>query len=139
MPGVRNRMRHAGGTARSYDNGMKNNVAAIAATAMLSILAAPASAFQSDGSLPMYPNAKVDAKIGTMPAAAIAQGVPLVLETPDSIEAVDAWYASNAPKSCKRTAEGGRVRYRCASASIVIYTHGGTEIALVPNPGMLHM
>jgi hypothetical protein len=111
----------------------------IASTVLVAALAVPASAFQLDGKLPMYPNAKMNAKIGDMPAGAIAQGVPLVLETNDSVHAVDAWYGSNAPKSCARLEQAGRVQYKCAGGSIVIYVHGSTEIALVPNSGLFHM
>ena len=82
-----------------------------------------------DGKLPMYPNAR---NMNDMPAAAIAMGVPLVLETADSVPRVDAWYTSNAPKSCTRSAQSGGVRYQCAGGSIMIYAKGATQIAFVP-------
>lgn len=88
-----------------------------------------ASAFQLDGKLPMYPNGH---NMNDMPASAIAMGVPLVLETGDSVATVDAWYKSNAPKSCGRTAQSGGVKYACPGGSIMIYAHGTTQIAFVP-------
>jgi hypothetical protein len=113
-------------------------VLAIAAAATIA-LPPPASAAQLDGHLLMYPGAKLADGMPDMPASAIAMGVPLVLATADSVATVDRWYGANAPKSCKRLAEGGRVQYKCVDGSIVIYTKGMTNIALVPNPGAMHM
>jgi hypothetical protein len=113
-------------------------VLAIAAAASIA-LAPPAAAAQLDGHLLMYPGAKLAGGMTDMPASAIAMGVPLVLVTSDSVPTVDGWYGANAPKSCKRIAAGGRVQYKCADGSIVIYTKGTTNIALVPNPGSMHM
>jgi hypothetical protein len=104
---------------------------AVAAVATISPAAA-GPAFQLDGSLPMYPRAKLDPKEADLPAAAIAEGVPLVLETSDSVHLVDVWYGSNAPKSCTRVAQSAGVQYKCPGGSIQIYNHGGTQIALVP-------
>jgi hypothetical protein len=95
--------------------------------------AAPAFAAspQMDGTLPMYPNSHLDAR-ESIPAGAIAKGVPLVLLTADSVSAVDGWYKSNTPKSCTRRAAAGGVQYKCPGGSIQIYDHGGTQIALLP-------
>ena len=100
--------------------------------------AAPAwgAAYQMDGALPMYPNAKQDPR-ENVPAAAIAKGVPLVLLTKDSVATVNGWYKSNAPKDCKRTAASAGVQYKCGGGSIQIYDHGGTQIALIPPLGAL--
>ncbi|HEY2445172.1 MAG TPA: hypothetical protein VGI20_05475 [Rhizomicrobium sp.] len=89
-----------------------------------------ASAVQFDGKLPMYPRGR---NMNEMPAAAVSMGVPLVLETDDSVQTVDAWYASNAPKSCARTAQSGGVKYQCPSGSIVIYAKDKTQIAFLPS------
>ena len=89
-----------------------------------------ASAAQLNGQLPMYPRGH---NMNAMPASAVAAGVPMVLETADAVSAVDAWYTSNAPKACTRTAQSGSVKYACPSGSIMIYAHGGkTQIAFVP-------
>ena len=87
------------------------------------------SAFQLDGKLPMYPHGR---NISGMSASAIAMGVPFVLVTADSISTVDAWYTSNAPKSCARSAQSGGVKYQCRGGSIMIYAKNGTQIAFVP-------
>jgi hypothetical protein len=94
--------------------------------------AAASSSPRLDGQLPMYPRATLDPKITNLPASAIAQGVPLVMETPDSIHAVDVWYGSNTPQACARQAQSGGVQYKCAGGTITIYMHGGTQIALIP-------
>jgi hypothetical protein len=91
---------------------------------------AGAPAAQSNGKLPMYPRGR---NLNDMPASAVARGVPMVLETNDSVQAVDAWYSSNAPKSCTRTTASQGVKYACPSGSIMIYAHDGkTQIAFVP-------
>ncbi len=83
-----------------------------------------------DGRLPMYPRGR---NMNDMPASAAAMGVPMVLETGDSVQTVDAWYRSNAPRSCTRTTASGGVKYACPSGSVMIYPHGGkTQIAFVP-------
>ena len=93
------------------------------------IRAAP-SAAQMNGRLPMYPRGR---NMNDMPASAVARGVPMVLETGDSVKAVDDWYTSNAPKSCMRTTASQGVKYACPGGSIMIYAHGGkTQIAFVP-------
>jgi hypothetical protein len=102
-------------------------IAAIAATSP-----AWASSPRMDGQLPMYPNAKINSQIANMPSNAIAHGVPLVLKSPDSVHTVDLWYKSNTSSACKRTEQSKGVQYKCPGGSIMIYTHGGTEIALVP-------
>ncbi len=96
----------------------------------------PSSTFavELDGSLPMYPRGK---NMNDMPAAAIAKGVPLVLQTEDSVQTVDAWYASNAPKSCTRSAEKQGVKYACPGGSVMIYSKGKTQIALIPPMGSM--
>jgi hypothetical protein len=113
---------------------MRTFVLALVALAALTMeTPAPAApAFQMDGSLPMYPHAKLDPKETGMPANAIAQGVPLVLETTDSVHTVDVWYTANAPKSCTRNAQSAGVQYKCPGGSIQIYNHEGTQIALIP-------
>ena len=93
------------------------------------IRAAP-SAAQMNGRLPMYPRGR---NLNDMPASAVAMGVPMVLETDDSVKTVDGWYTSNAPKSCIRTTASRGVKYACSQGSIMIYAHGDkTEIAFVP-------
>ena len=91
---------------------------------------AAASAAESNGKLPMYPRGR---NLNDMPASAVAMGVPMVLETGDSVQVVDAWYRSHAPRSCTRTTASGGVKYACPSGSVMIYPHGGkTQIAFVP-------
>lgn len=88
------------------------------------------SAQQLDGKLPIYPRGH---DMSDMPAAAISAGVPLVVETSDSVDVVDGWYASNA-KSCTRTAQSGGVKFQCPGGSIMIYVHDAkTQVALVPS------
>lgn len=88
----------------------------------------PAS--RMNGKLPMYPRGR---NLNDMPASAVARGVPMVLETGDSVQTVDAWYKSHAPKSCAGSTASQGVKYACSSGSIMIYAHGGkTQIALVP-------
>jgi hypothetical protein len=117
---------------------MKNSLAAIAACAAF-LTAAPilAAGVQLDGQLPMYPNGKLDARELSLPPAAIAHGVPLVLLTADSVPVVDAWYGSHTPKACTRQARSGALKYACPGGSIMIYAHGGqTQVALVPPMGL---
>jgi hypothetical protein len=91
---------------------------------------AAASATQMNGKLPMYPRGR---NMNDMPASAVSMGVPMVLETEDSVRTVDGWYTSNAPRSCTRTTASQGVKYACPSGSIMIYAHGGkTQIAFVP-------
>jgi hypothetical protein len=83
-----------------------------------------------NGKLPMYPHAR---NLNDIPASAIEKGVPMVLETGDSVTTVDAWYKSNASKSCTRSTASQGVKYACPAGSIMIYDHGGkTQIAFVP-------
>jgi hypothetical protein len=89
-----------------------------------------AFAASMNGKLPMYPDGH---NMNDMPASAVAMGVPMVLETNDSVQKVDAWYGENAPKSCARTTASDGIKYACPGGSIMIYPHGGkTQIALVP-------
>jgi hypothetical protein len=89
-----------------------------------------ASAASMDGKLPIYPNGR---NMNDMPAAAVAAGVPMVLETSDSVQKVDGWYGANAPKPCARSTASQAVKYACPSGSIMIYSHAGkTQIAFVP-------
>ncbi len=91
---------------------------------------AGAAAVQSNGKLPMYPRGR---NLNEMPASAVERGVPMVLETGDSVQTVDAWYKANAPKSCARSTASQGVKYACPSGSIMIYAHAGkTQIAFVP-------
>jgi hypothetical protein len=83
-----------------------------------------------DGKLLMYPNGH---NMNNMPAAAVAKGVPLVLETDDTVATVDGWYQANAPKTCVRTSAAQGVKYQCDGGSIMIYAKGKTQIALVPD------
>ncbi len=93
--------------------------------------AAASGAVRRDGKLPMYPNARN--LNDDMPASAIEQGVPMVLETNDPVTKVDAWYKSNASKPCSRTASSEVVKYSCPGGSVMIYSkQGKTEIAFVP-------
>lgn len=101
----------------------------IALCAAGALVCTAASAFQLDGKLPMYPKGR---NLNDIPASAITTGVPLVLATTDSVPTVDAWYKSNAPKSCTRSFQSGSVKYQCASGSIMIYSKDGTQIAFVP-------
>lgn len=85
---------------------------------------------KSDGKLPIYPRGR---NLNDMPASAIAQGVPMVLETGDSVATVDGWYKSHVPGSCARSTAAQGVKYACPAGSIMIYAHGGkTQIAFVP-------
>jgi hypothetical protein len=70
----------------------------------------------------------------SIPAGALAQGVPYQQVTTDSVHLVDLWYKSNAPKSCTRITVAGNpaVQYKCPGGSIVIQVHGGTLISFVP-------
>jgi hypothetical protein len=91
---------------------------------------AAAPAARTNGKLPMYPRGR---NLNDMPASAVAMGVPMVLETSDSVQTVDAWYKSNAPRSCARSTASQGVKYACPSGSIMIYAHAGkTQIAFVP-------
>ena len=97
---------------------------------LLTALSSVSHAQQLDGKLLMYPGGH---NLNDMPASAIAAGVPLVMETGDSVGTVDAWYTSNA-KSCARSAQSGGVKYQCDGGSIMIYEHAGkTQVALVPS------
>jgi hypothetical protein len=90
-----------------------------------------AFAASMNGTLPMYPDGH---NMNDMPASAVAMGVPMVLETNDSVQKVDAWYGANAPSSCARTAASDSVKYACPGGNIMIYAHSGkTQIALVPS------
>ena len=84
------------------------------------------------GALPEYPHAR-----NMNPGMPAGLPVPKVLETDDTVQSVDTWYSSNAPKSCARTTSRQGVKYACPSGSIMIYSHGGkTQIAFVPTmPG----
>ncbi len=85
---------------------------------------------QSNGKLPIYPRGR---NLNDMPASAVAQGVPMVLETDDSVATVDAWYKSHAPGSCARSTAAQGVKYACPAGSVMIYAHEGkTQIAFVP-------
>jgi hypothetical protein len=89
-----------------------------------------ASAPKDDDKLPIYPRGR---NLNDMPASAVEKGVPMVLETNDSVQTLDGWYTSNAPKSCTRTTASQGVKYACSSGSIMIYAHAGkTQIAFVP-------
>lgn len=110
---------------------IKNAVAA--ATALtLALFAAPASAADHDGQLPLYPRGAPAHGVEDIPAAALAHGVPYQQTTHDSVPTVDQWYRSNLPKSCSRAAASGAVQYKCPGGSIVIQDHGGTIISFVP-------
>ena len=99
------------------------------------LICTAASATSMNGKLPMYPNGHN--MNSDMPASAIAMGMPLVLETGDSVATVDHWYSANA-KSCKRSSASGGFKYACVGGSIMIYEHvGKTQIAFVP--GMASM
>jgi hypothetical protein len=98
--------------------------------ALLTALSSASLAQQLDGKLLMYPGGH---NLNDMPASAVTAGVPLVLETGDSVDKVDAWYTANA-KSCTRSAQSGGVKYQCDGGSIMIYDHAGkTQVALVPS------
>jgi hypothetical protein len=105
---------------------------AIVAYAALASATASADQIQLNGQLPMYPHSKLDSRESSITPAAIAHGVPLVLLTSDSVRTVDTWYASHAPKECKRQAAAQGVKYACPTGSIMIYVHGQTQIAFVP-------
>ncbi|HEY2798284.1 MAG TPA: hypothetical protein VGK26_10390 [Thermoanaerobaculia bacterium] len=93
---------------------------------------APAGGASSkdNGKLPIYPRGR---NLNDMPASVVAQGVPMVLETSDSVATVDAWYKSHVPGSCARTAASEGVKWACPAGSVVIYPHEGkTQIAFVP-------
>jgi hypothetical protein len=112
---------------------MNNKLLAIAACILLSAATpALASEVPMNGQLPMYPHAKLDPKEASITPGAIAQGVPLVLLTDDTVHTVDAWYSAHVMKSCARQEASGSVKYACPGGSIMIYMHGQTQIALVP-------
>ncbi|HEY1435155.1 MAG TPA: hypothetical protein VGG65_07255 [Thermoanaerobaculia bacterium] len=91
--------------------------------------AASASNAKSDGGLPIYPRGR---NLKDTPASAVAKGVPMVLETSDSVATVDDWYKSNT-HGCTRTTASQGVKYACPTGSIMIYAHDGkTQIAFVP-------
>jgi len=120
-----------------YDAGMKlKNMlqpAALCAAFAATGASALAADYQLDGKLPMYPHGKLDPKEASLTPAAIAQGVPLVLLTSDSVHDVDAWYGSHVPKACARQEASGGVKFACPGGSIMIYRHDGqTQIAFVP-------
>jgi hypothetical protein len=113
---------------------MKNILPILVTCAALAVTSpAFAGGIQLDGQLPMYPPAKLDPKEASLTPAAIAQGVPLVLLTNDSVHTVDAWYVSHVPKACSRHEMSGGIKYACPGGSIMVYAHGGqTQIAFVP-------
>lgn len=124
---------HAGRTAESYDAGMIVKHLFLAVSAVL-VVAAPAfsETTQFDGQLPMYPRGTLDAKEASLTPAAIAQGVPLVLFTSDSVPMTTAWYAAHI-KRCSKQVASGAVKFACSGGSIMIYEKGGkTQIALIP-------
>ena len=92
--------------------------------------AGAASTPKSNGKLPMYPRGR---NLNDIPESAIAQGVPMVLETGDSVATVDVWYKSHVPGSCARSTAAQGVKYACPGGSVMIYAHAGrTQIAFVP-------
>lgn len=112
---------------------MKKHTAIAAISALtLSLVAIPALAVERDGSLPVYPHGKAAHGTESIPANALAQGVPYQQTTTDSVQTVDAWYRSNTPKACSRMEASGAVRYSCPGGYIVIQNHGGTIISFVP-------
>ena len=93
-------------------------------------LSAATWAQQFNGKLPLYPHGK---NLNAMPAAALSAGVPMVMETGDSVDTVDGWYHTNSA-ACTRSAQSGGVKYQCQTGSIMIYAHEGkTQIAFVPS------
>jgi hypothetical protein len=112
---------------------MKHYFAVVtAATFTLVLMTLPALAAQHDGQLPMYPRGTPAHGMESIPAAALAQGVPYQQTTADSVHLVDLWYQSNAPKACSRLEASGGVRYKCPGGYIVIQQHDGTIISFVP-------
>jgi hypothetical protein len=113
---------------------MRNQLFAATAALAIAMLNVPALATQLDGQLPLYPRGHVAPGMESIPANALAQGVPYQQTTTDSVHVVDLWYQSNAPKSCTRVAAAGNpaVQYKCPGGSIVIQVHGGTLISYVP-------
>jgi len=109
-------------------------IAAASVALAVTGLVQPALAVQHDGQLPLYPRGHVAPGMESIPANALAQGVPYQQTTTDSVHLVDLWYQSNAPKSCKRITAAGTpaVQYKCPGGSIVIQVHGGTLISFVP-------
>jgi hypothetical protein len=92
--------------------------------------ATASAAIRRDGKLPMYPRGR---NLNDIPASAVEKGVPMVLETSDSVATVDAWYKSNAGKPCARSTADQGIKYACPGGSIMIYPHDGkTQIAFVP-------
>jgi hypothetical protein len=131
---------HAGGTAEFYDNSMiRKNILLSAAVSATMAIAAPAFAEspQLDGQLPMYPRGTLDSRESSLTPAAIAQGVPLVLLTSDSVQSVVAWYATHV-KTCSKQAMSTAVKFACPGGSIMIYAKDGkTQVALIPPmPGL---
>jgi hypothetical protein len=109
---------------------MKTFICAALALTAGALFGSSAMAQQFDGKLPLYPGGR---NLSEMPAAAVKAGVPMVSETGDSVDVVDAWYKTNA-QSCARSAQSSGVKYQCAGGSIMIYAHEGkTQIALVPS------
>jgi hypothetical protein len=107
-----------------------HRIARLAILAAAITWSAGALAQQFDGKLPLYPHAK---NMNDMPAAALSAGVPMVMETSDSVDTVDSWYRTNSAV-CARTAQSGGVKYQCQTGSIMIYPHQGkTQIAFVPS------
>ena len=112
---------------------MKYLPAAAASAAFACILLAqPVLAAEHDGQLPLYPHGVTAHGMESIPANALAQGVPYQQTTTDSVNAVDAWFRSNLPKSCSRAEASGGVRYKCPGGSIVIQDHGGTIVSYIP-------
>lgn len=109
---------------------MKTLIATLALAAALT--AAALAIPKMDGPFPMYPNAHLDAQESSVPDAALASGIPIVIETADSVATVDAWYKTHLPSNCKRNAKAQGVQYACPRGSIQIYDHGGTQIAILP-------
>jgi hypothetical protein len=111
----------------------KTLLSTAALAAFLTIPPAFAADFQTDGKLPMYPHGKLDPKESSVTADALAQGVPLVLLSADSVATVDGWYAAHVAKACTRQTANGGVKFACPDGSIMIYAHDGqTQVALIP-------
>ncbi|MBS0212671.1 MAG: hypothetical protein JSR26_05735 [Proteobacteria bacterium] len=86
----------------------------------LAVFALPVAA--AAGTLPVYPDAVN--KTPDMPAG----GALSQLETADSVDKVDAWFASRLPKSCAHMAAQGGAKYTCGNRVIVISPNKGKTL-----------
>ena len=116
---------------------MKNIATGLATLAFGAACITSALAVQYDGKLPLYPRGHASPGTESIPADALAHGVPYQQTTSDAVHLVDLWYKTYAGSGCSRNAAKGAVQYKCPGGSIVIQPHdGATIVSFVPPLGL---